>query len=259
MEKKRIKFVYSEPALVAEADGKEHLVVGDLHIGMEKELSAKGIHVSKMAERMSKRILGLADEFGTKSVIILGDVKHSILYPEKYEAREIKSFFESLGKLEVVVVAGNHDAHLREIAGCEVKDELTVGKISFSHGNSNPESNAMRSDYLVTAHSHACVRMRDSLGTVYEQKVWLVSELNKRKASASYEGYNKSMKMVMMPAFNDLIMGSAITKGLKGSISPMFRSGLFSVRKTEVYNLLGEAIDLKLLKEAKPTSGSLSV
>ncbi|HVC58099.1 MAG TPA: hypothetical protein VND15_01335 [Candidatus Acidoferrales bacterium] len=247
MEGKRIKFVYGEPALIAEAGGSPHLVVGDLHIGMERELQARGIHVTKMAGRMSKRMLGIAEEFGAKSVVIIGDVKHSILYPERYESREISSFFDSLARLDVVVVAGNHDAHLREIVSCDVRDELSIDGISFSHGNKNPTQKEMDADYLVTAHSHACVRMRDSVGTFYEQKVWLVSEPNKKKAGALYENHNKKMKLVMMPAFNDLIMGTSVTKGLKSTISPMLRSGLFSARKTDIYSLLGEAIDLKLL------------
>jgi len=247
LEGKRIKFVYGEPALIAEAGGSPHLVVGDLHIGMERELQARGIHVTKMAGRMSKRMLGIAEEFGAKSVVIIGDVKHSILYPERYESREISSFFDSLARLDVVVVAGNHDAHLREIVSCDVRDELSIDGISFSHGNKNPTQKEMDADYLVTAHSHACVRMRDSVGTFYEQKVWLVSEPNKKKAGALYENHNKKMKLVMMPAFNDLIMGTSVTKGLKSTISPMLRSGLFSARKTDIYSLLGEAIDLKLL------------
>ncbi|MDE1833261.1 MAG: metallophosphoesterase, partial [Candidatus Micrarchaeota archaeon] len=248
LEARRIKFAYGEPALVADAGGEGHLVVGDLHIGMERELQAKGIHVSRMAERMSKRILGIAAEFEVKRLIIIGDVKHSILYPERYESREIASFFDALRGLEVIVVPGNHDAHLREIADCEVREELVLGGVAFAHGNRNPTEAEMMADYLVTAHSHACVRMRDSVGAFYEQKVWLVSELNRRKAAASYGDYSKRLKLVMMPAFNDLIMGTAVTRGLKNTISPMLRSGLFSSRKTDVYNLLGEAIDLKLLR-----------
>jgi uncharacterized protein len=247
VEGERIKFAYGEPALVADAGGREHLVVGDIHIGMERELQARGIHVTKMAERMSKRILGIAQEFGVKSLIIIGDVKHSILYPERYESREIKAFFDALSGLDVVVVPGNHDAHLRDIVDCEVKDELVIDRMAFAHGNRNPTDAEIKADYLITAHSHASVKFRDSTGTFYEQKVWLVSELSARKAASAYESYNKKLRLVMMPAFNDLIMGTAITKGLKSSISPMLRSGLFSARKTDVYNLLGEAIDLRLI------------
>ena len=39
-------------------------------------------------------------EFSASKVIMLGDIKESVLYPDMAEARLIRSFFERLGKLD---------------------------------------------------------------------------------------------------------------------------------------------------------------
>jgi metallophosphoesterase superfamily enzyme len=78
---KNLRFVYDEPALIVNADGAEHLVVPDLHIGMELGLSRKGVHLFNATDRMAERIKRIM-RFSLENLIILGDVKESILYPE---------------------------------------------------------------------------------------------------------------------------------------------------------------------------------
>ena len=88
-----IKFVYNEPAMIVKAESREHLVIADLHIGMELGLSKKGVHLFGASERMAGRINAIMNQFSLRSIIMLGDIKESILYPEEAETRLLKQFF----------------------------------------------------------------------------------------------------------------------------------------------------------------------
>ncbi|MDE1868657.1 MAG: hypothetical protein KGH60_01690 [Candidatus Micrarchaeota archaeon] len=72
----RIKFLYNEPAAIISADGVSYLVVGDIHIGLEREFSKKGIHVPNSAELMAERIRRLMKENSLTRMIILGDINY---------------------------------------------------------------------------------------------------------------------------------------------------------------------------------------
>jgi putative SbcD/Mre11-related phosphoesterase len=241
---KDIKFVYNEPALIANAGGSEHLVVGDLHIGMELGISRKGIHLFGATERMAKRIKVIMKDFGLGSIVILGDVKESILYPETAEVKLLKEFFRELDGYEIKIVSGNHDAHLGEIIGREILKELVIGDFGFIHGNRKLDSGMMQLSYIISAHEHLSVKMVDRNGAIYNQKVWAISGLNRKEASLNYEKFNKGIKLVSIPAFNELITGTAIEKGKK-RMNPSLSGNLFTPRKMEVYNLMGQRIGMR--------------
>ena len=241
----KIKFVYNEPAMMIRAKRRKYLVVGDLHIGIERNLSARGVHVPNATDFMADRIIKMMKDFSLRRIIMLGDIKESILYPDTASSRLIKDFFARLEDFEISVVAGNHDAHLGEIVGLPVERELIVDGFSFLHGNKMPSEEAMRSDYMITAHSHAIVRIRDVGGAVYDEKVWLITRLNGVAARRMYKKVNAEMKLIVMPAFNSLIMGTEMSKFYKGSANPLIRNRIFGYSKAEVYNMMGQRIDLK--------------
>lgn len=240
-----IKFVYDEPAMVVKADGKEHLVVGDLHIGMELELSRKGVHLFSATENMANRIKKIMKEFSLKRVIILGDVKNSILYPETSEIRLLKEFFGALSGFDLTIVAGNHDAHLSEIIGHQVVKEFTVGDLGFLHGNRIPDDRMMLLDYLVSAHDHLAVRITEKNGATYDQKAWGIYKLNKTAAKSKYGAFNEKIKLVSMPAFNDLITGTTIEKVTAKRLNPLLSNRIFSSSGAEIYNTLGQRIGFR--------------
>ena len=65
---------YNEKALVLG----DYLIVADLHIGLERELSEKGLHVPSQLRKMEARIIELLKNTGKERLIILGDLKHNI-------------------------------------------------------------------------------------------------------------------------------------------------------------------------------------
>ena len=77
----------------------------------------------------------------------------------------------------------------------------------------------------------------------YDYKAWAVYGVSKSAAKTEYKKFNENIKLVSMPAFNELIHGRAIEKGERG-MNPMLASKIFSGRRVEVYNLLGQRIDL---------------
>ena len=240
-----IKFVYEEPALIAHVSGKDYLVVADLHIGMEISLSSRGIHVFNSTERMAERINHILHEFSINSLIILGDVKDSVLYPENPEARLLKGFFDRLRVAEIKIIAGNHDAHLSDIIGHDVYKELIIGNVGFLHGNRKPDEKMMKLDYMISAHEHVAVRIVEKSGAVYEQKAWAIYKLDRKKAESSYKDFNKNIRLISMPAFNDLIMGTTVCKEKSTErLNPLLNSSIFSYRSMGLYSLLGQRITL---------------
>ena len=241
----RIKFIYNEPAMVIRAGKIPYLVIGDLHIGMERSLHERGVHVFNATECMAERIKKMMKEFSLKKIIMLGDIKESVLYPDVSAARAIKGFFDSLSEFEIQIVAGNHDAHLGDLIDLPITKELLIGGFALLHGEKNPSEKAMMSDYLITAHTHAMVRITDSNGATYDQKVWLMAKLNQAGAHRSYVNVNKNIKLIMMPAFNGLIMGSELSKFYKENANPSLRNRTFNYSGAEIYNLMGQRINPK--------------
>ena len=236
-----LRFVYDVPAMIALDGTEKYLVIGDLHIGMERKLHERGVHIDA-TERLSDRILRLVREFSADKVIMLGDIKESVLYPDVAEARLIRSFFERLAGVDVEVIAGNHDAHLQELISNRISRELIIGRFAFLHGDKKPSEEAMLCDYLITAHSHTAVRITDKNGAVYEEKAWVVAGVKESAAERIYTRFNRRIKLIIAPAFNDLIMGTLIGDGLK-THNQLFRSGLFDYGRAKVYTLDGSIVN----------------
>jgi uncharacterized protein len=239
-----IRFVYDEPAMIAKSGRSEYLVIADLHIGMEIRLSKRGVHLFNATDRMAERVIRIMRDFSLRNLIILGDVKDSILYPERAEIGLLKNFFSQIADFNVSIVGGNHDAHLGEIINRDVQKELVVGKFGFIHGNRNPTEKMMMLDYIVSAHDHIAVSIREKSGVVYEQKAWALYKLNRKGAKTSYENFNGRIRLISMPAFNDLIMGTSIDRSSKNMLNPLISNNVFDYKSVEVRNLAGQRISL---------------
>lgn len=241
-EAENIKFIYNEAAVVVTTGGEDHLVIGDLHIGAERAFIKKGIHLYSAVEQMTKKIKSIAKEFGTKSLIILGDVKDTVLYPDAVESNELKTFFKELKDYRIRVTAGNHDPHLKELVGCEIAEELVIGDFAFLHGHKWPSDMAMKADYILAGHNHIAVSLKDKNGAYYNQKAWLVSKFSKKSGLERYPEANAKITLVVLPAFNDLIVGMPVGKSVEDNLSPLFRNKIFNYASAKIYSLHGDLI-----------------
>jgi uncharacterized protein len=238
----RLRFIYNEAAVVIEADGKGYLVVGDLHIGAERKFIKKGVRLYNTVEHILENLKRLAQEFNTKNIVILGDVKDTVLYPEKTESDEVKSFFRGLSGYNVTVTIGNHDPHLKEIVECNAVEELIVGDFALMHGHKWPSDEAMKSKYILVGHNHVAVSFRDKNGAYYTQKAWLVSGFSLKSGIERYPDANKKIKLVVLPAFNDLIVGMPVNEVSEDNLSPLFRNKIFNYNLSKVYSLRGDML-----------------
>lgn len=236
-----VRFVYDEAAVVVTVNGTGYLVIGDLHIGAERKLVRRGIRVYSAVEAMTKKIRALMEQFQLKNMVILGDVKDTILYPDTTEQNEIKRFFGALKEYKIVVTVGNHDPHLTEIVAVDVKEELIEDGFAFLHGHKWPSDEAMKCRYLFVGHNHAAVSMTDRNMGFYSQKAWLIANL-KKKTLERYPDCNKNIRLVVLPAFNDLITGMPVNEVFEENLSPLFRNGVFDYKGAKVYSLRGELV-----------------
>lgn len=238
---KNITFAYDEPAAIVKDGAKRYLVIGDLHIGRELKLAGKGIRVYGTTERMSDRALILMKKHKAKGLVILGDVKDSITRPDSTEMRMIQSFFNRFSGYEVILVQGNHDAGLGDLGEVLKVKEFTIGKIGLIHGNALPSEELMQNDFIIAAHDHPAVMSAPFEEGGNLEKAWVMLDVKYAEAAKIYDKPNRKIKLILMPAFNELILGSDIDGG-KRVLNPLIRKGVFNRGSAKVYDQKGELV-----------------
>jgi hypothetical protein len=242
MMKEQLQFVYGEPALTIKAGRKTCVVIGDLHIGAERRLFKRGVHVYGSNVIMAERLKKIAKASDASAIVVLGDVKESVLYPDNSERREIVGFFELLSDYDVTVVRGNHDSHLEEVVAVKPVDELLLGDFAMVHGHMWPSEDAMSRRWVLAGHNHMAVRITDKNKGIYFEKAWLVAKPNLKLALVRYPKMEKRAELVVFPAFNDLITGIAANEKIDNNFSPMFRNGVFDYKNGTLFSLMGDVL-----------------
>lgn len=233
---------YNEKALVLG----EYLVVADLHIGLEKELSAAGAKVPSQLDKMEHRIIKLLRSTGREKLVILGDLKHSIPLASWQEYREIPSFIERLSRYaDVTLVKGNHDGGIEKIVpGLRVTMELGIeDKALLLHGHAKPKD--IKYDYLIMGHNHPCIEFKGRLGGRITESAWIKTRFKRAQQDS---------EIIIMPAFNDLIYGLPFnTKPGKELLGPFFKHEMVELDKARVYLLDGTY--LGMIKDLREVPG----
>ncbi len=134
------------------------LAVADLHYGYEVSQRARGWLIPLWGmETIDERLRALVADHAPRTLIVAGDLVHSSL-----AQREAVGFVERLQALgpEVVLVRGNHDRRLRDLALVEVHQ---TGGYRFHHGDRPLSPLPDVTD--VIGHFHPCWRYHDGAGT----------------------------------------------------------------------------------------------
>jgi len=177
---------------------KKYLAIADLHIGYEISKRQQGIYVPIQKDRYINRIKELKNLTGARELIIVGDVKDSIMMPTAEEINELISVFQEVSKLfKITIIQGNHDAYIDRIlynfAGFAGSDGLVLKKgktrIALAHGHARPSDECLKSEAIILAHLHFYVKFENS-----KYPVWLVGKKGKQT-------------LILMPPFNDLLSG----------------------------------------------------
>lgn len=243
-----LKIVPGDAAIVFSTDGMGTLLVSDLHLGLEKEMAKKGFRLPAYSVRMVERVKGIAEAYGTKRLVVLGDVKHTVGKVEDIDWGVIPWFFDTMLDLfeAVEVIPGNHDGSIKAVLPPRVvlhPSEGTVlgrgrGRIGVAHGHAWPSEEAIATRNLVIGHSHFTFEMRDALGSRTREAVWVtagydVAELMK---GAGYESKVKGKgKLTVMPPFNRLVGGQPINRSKSFEFGPVLSSRSVSLKDADIF------------------------
>ena len=201
------------PGLVIGGD----LIVADLHLGYAvggykysmsarlKILNAELNHILKPLVRLG----GLMDR-----LIILGDVKEPIGYPTRIVAGSIGTFLRRVLDCygRVLIVRGNHDGGLRELAndlGLDVRivDSLVIKyggeKILLAHGHMKvPLPMLHNASIVVLAHIHPV--------DIFGRRSWIVAKflLDMDRLVDGVSPHEK--KLIVVPHANPYMLGKEV-------------------------------------------------
>jgi len=195
------------------------LLLADTHVGYEVELRrVKGVNVMSQTRRLVEKVLELADLHNVTAVVILGDVKHELPVPRE-SVDEVRTFLTSLAKkLPLLLIPGNHDSLLQEIAsgigGVEVAPTRGVltDKFLLVHGHVKPAKQDLeKADVVIMGHTHPAVVIRDDIGYAVKEPAVLKIRTSRTKMCRALYGEpckrRAQLKIVVLPASHPLITG----------------------------------------------------
>ncbi len=187
------------------------LVISDIHLGVESELSKLGVRIHKQIGKFTSMLDKLIDATGARTVIILGDVKHKVPGATFQEMRDVPKFFDHLlAKVNVTVCKGNHDDFLEKLVPSGVKLYGSKGfklhKYGFFHGHAWPSRTLVKCDYILMGHMQPAVEFKDKLGYRSRQQIWLKGKLDKKSVKKKYDTKQTGeLNIIIVPSFNSMI------------------------------------------------------
>jgi len=267
-----LKLLFPHPAALVKTKNTKSLLISDPHIGWEMELQEKGIHVPSQTIKLQNKLTALIVKYKPDKLVILGDVKYTVVRAEFGEWRDIPDFFSKLSNhvSDIAVVRGNHDANLEPLLPENVKlypaTGAVIGDIGVFHGHKWPSPELLKCKTLVMGHLHPVVVFRDPAGFKITRQVWMRANCNTLAlAKILLEKYRIKIKdnvgetvrkhygfkasseeLFIMPSFNDFLGGRPINEtkprkeiGAEALIGPVLRSEAVDVDNSELYLLDG--------------------
>ncbi len=200
------------------------LVIADLHIGIENELRTYGVQTASHISTLLRNIVSLINKFKPETIIILGDVKHTIPATPFHEKNELYHFLETLHKrADVIIIPGNHDGNITSMIPDDIivtpSDGFINNRIGFIHGHRWPRKELLNCEYLFCGHTHPTIKFTDKMGFHSYEPCWIKGPPNKTQITEKYQQINQSLVILIFPAFNPLCGGIAINE--EDIIGPM--------------------------------------
>lgn len=242
----RIKFVLGIPAsIITTKNGEKILTVSDLHVGLEYELQKLGFKVPSQTSEMTTSLYNLLTSIRPDTLVLLGDVKHEVKGLSRKVKMEVEGLINKMLEVtsRIVIVMGNHDGSLKrlKIDGVEVHEAsgVSIGDVSFVHGNAWPKPELLASNALIMGHLHPSLPLH-----YREDRVWIIYYLGKRardRISRRFKVDVNVKRLIVHPAYNSYLgRGSLNIEGFR-KLSPIFR-GLVDPIKGYIYSLDGTFI-----------------
>jgi putative SbcD/Mre11-related phosphoesterase len=267
-----LSLLLPNPAALVKAQKTRTLLIADPHIGWELALQEKGIHVPSQTPKLLNKLTALIAKYKPSRLVILGDVKYTVITAQFGEWHDIPDFFTKLESYisDIAIVRGNHDANLEPLLPESVKmlpaTGAIIGDVGVFHGHKWPSPSLLQCKTLVMGHLHPVVVFRDPAGFRITRQVWMKANCNTEaltkvllvKHDLKIEGspqetlkkhYNikpKTTELLIMPSFNDFLGGRPINEnrprkemGSEALIGPVLRSEAVDVDNAEIYMLDG--------------------
>ena len=239
--------VINEPALTVG----NALVLADLHIGIEYELSLNGIHIPSQIERRIERVLRYLSKAKARRVVLLGDIKHCVSKTSPLERHDVPYFLRSIAESAPIdILPGNHDGGIEYLIPRDTRFGIRihsskgcrVNAVGLVHGHTWPSTELLGCSHVIMGHNHPIVRLADPLGYVSSKPVWIRAcfvEGVFRKQYPKLERYNDP-RVIIMPAFNELVGGIAFNEATYETLlGPLFANRAILLEQAEVYLLDG--------------------
>ncbi len=267
-----LKLLLPSAAALIKTGKTKTLVIADPHLGWEIALQAKGIHVPSQTSKLLRKLVVLLSKYKPDALLILGDVKYTVVKTEPGEWHDIPEFFTELKRHinDIAIVRGNHDANLEPLLPENIKllpaTGTAIGGIGLFHGHKWPSPALLKCKTLIMGHLHPVVVFHDPAGFRITRQIWLKAQCNTealaklllQKHGVKIEGTPEATvkkhcgfkpqttQIFIMPSFNDFLGGRPINEakqrnelGSEALIGPVLRSEAVDVENAELYLLDG--------------------
>jgi hypothetical protein len=260
------------PAALIKSAKKKTLVIADPHLGWEMSLQEKGIHVPSQTSKIQQKLVSLLVEYKPETLLILGDVKYSVMTSEPGEWHDIPDFFNEVKRYvaEIGIIRGNHDANLEpmlpESVTMQPATGVIVDDVGLFHGHKWPSPALLGCKTLVMGHLHPVVVFRDPAGFKITRQIWMKANVNTKALTKillqkhgikiegtiddtlqkHYKVKRRAEQLFIMPSFSDFLGGRPVNEtsprkelGSEQLIGPVLRSEAVDVDNAELYLLDG--------------------
>jgi putative SbcD/Mre11-related phosphoesterase len=267
-----LKLLLPNPAILIKTAKTRTLVIADPHLGWEMALQAKGIHVPSQTPKLLKKLVALLSKYKPDTLLILGDIKYSVVMTESGEWHDIPEFFTELERYisDIHIVRGNHDANLEPLLPENIKllpaTGTIIGDVGLFHGHKWPSPALLKCKTLVMGHLHPVVVFRDLAGFKITRQAWMKAQCNaealaklllqkhgvkieetpETTVKKQYNFKPQTTQIFIMPSFNDFLGGRPVNEtkprkelGSEALIGPVLRSEAVDVDNAELYLLDG--------------------
>ena len=267
-----LSLLWPNPAALIKNGKTKTLLIADPHLGWETSLQEKGIHVPSQTPKILNKLTAIIEKYKPQHLVILGDVKYTVISSELGEWHDIPDFFVKLQGCvgDIAIVRGNHDANLDPLLPENVTllpaTGEVIGDIGVFHGHKWPSPALLQCATLVMGHLHPVVVFRDPTGFKITRQVWMrvkcdseaLAKILLQKHNVKIQGTVaetlkkhfgiklKAKEILIMPSFNDFLGGRPINEtrprkeiGSEALIGPVLRSEAVDVDNSEIFLLDG--------------------
>ena len=267
-----LNLLLPNPAALVKTDKTKTLLISDPHLGWEMQLQEEGIHIPSQTRKILNKLTAIIIEYKPDKLVILGDVKYTIVSSKYREWQDVPDFFTNLQGFigSISIVQGNHDANLEPLlpqnVGLLPASGVVIGDVGVFHGHKWPSPALLGCKTLVMGHLHPVAVFCDPAGFKMKRQVWMKAKCNTESlakillqksrikientiAKTLKKEYNikpRATEIFIMPSFNDFLGGRPVNEtrrrkevGNEMLIGPVLHSEAVDVDNAELYLLDG--------------------